>query len=358
MSQLRKEIRDAVVNYYQPDELRPEKSKGAVLFADLNATTSGFQVINWEINPANSALFPRLAPVAQMWSKYRVREVVVEFIPAGGVFSTPGKQGNLILFWTPNVFEAEPANFKAASQAAKRSVIHLTKSRTVLRLTERDQDLAGIPWLDCGRTSVENSDAPLDPSKLFMGKLGVAWSGIDVSVTNPLFIGRLEMTYHIDLAGQREVNSLSILSAEPSMTTAGNTVGAVALTTGVFNSVNMAATSNGTTLMKSEILPSPYSGFKISGGDVSTVGGHYLLRFTVEFTCTSAAITLGSVRVMERNTASEFVQFDDAATGVGIMTITGSIPFKSLGAIVGIDVAATFGAGTCTYLISWSITRV
>ena len=96
VQKLRKEIRNSVVDYYQPDVLRSEKSEGEVVFADLNATTSGFQVVNWEINPANSALFPRLAPLAQMWSKWRVRSIVVEFIPAGGVFSTPGKQGNLI----------------------------------------------------------------------------------------------------------------------------------------------------------------------------------------------------------------------------------------------------------------------
>lgn len=282
----------------------------------------------------------------------------MEFVPAGGVFSTPGKQGNLILFWTPNVFEAEPANFKAASQAAKRSAIHLTKERTILRLTERDQDLTGIPWLDCGRTANENTDAPLDPAKLFLGKLGIAWSGLDTSVTNPLFIGRLEMTYHIDLAGQREVNSVTILSAEPSMTTIGNTYGSVSLTNSVFSSVNLGATSGGTTLMKSAIVPSPYSGLATSAGDVTLTGGYYLLNFTVEFTCTNSAITLGSVRVMDRVAGASFAQYDEAASNAGIITVTGTIPFESKGATVGIDVACAFSAGTCTYLISWSMTRV
>jgi hypothetical protein len=357
LDRLDKEVKSlrkhTVVEYGRGAGGRCERSEGVIAFAELKATSTGFEAESWLVNPGDITLFPRLFQIARLYTKYRIRHIEVEFIPNSSSFGDAGKQGQLALIWSPTRQTGAPLSMEEAAQIRRRSPIVVPKDHCKLRLTSEDQDLVGIPWMDVYHTG---HDTRPDPSKMFMGELSAVWEGV-AWTSGSLTLGRLQMKYQIDFSGVQP--SPSTVVAQPSLFAIGSRCTPIALTSGVFAAANLSSVSGGTTNLGSSIAPSIFSPYAYSGVDITLRPGTYFMMITVEVLCTAAAMTLISARIFDRNAGATFFTFDEGKANASVCTYSATAPITAKTNVsVGVDVSCTFSSGTTTADVHFTIYNV
>jgi hypothetical protein len=340
-----------VVEYHKPNGPARVES-GAAQVLDMVSSGTAYTEYEYNVNVSDTTLFPRLAPVAALYQKWRIRKLKFKYVPSTSSFGSAGKEGNVVIFWSPDVNHATSAAFASIEQYKKRSKIVLPCESCELTLTGADQDLSGIPWLDV-------YDAyhvqPADYAKLFCGRVSVGWEG----VANAAKLGRFMCEYEVELAGVQP-NGLVYTTPKPSNLAVGHTAVNVAITNATWTSFSMALTNAaGTNGYAPSIATSSYSGIVIAGTNLRLREGNWILTASAEFNCSSSAITLAGVRLFDVTNAGTIFTVDDAANSLGIKTVTMVVPLevKQYNEFV-LQGYCAFSTGTTAVDYTWSVFRV
>lgn len=77
------------------------------MVAEITTPTSqAFTVVGtYAVNPGLSATFPWLSSLANSFDKYRIHDLVIEFVPGNNVLAT----GNVMLSFDPNPSDSAPS---------------------------------------------------------------------------------------------------------------------------------------------------------------------------------------------------------------------------------------------------------
>lgn len=163
-------------------------TQGAVVVA----ATTLVPAFDQQLCPTNANAFPWLSSIARLFEQYQWKGVMVEYVPVVDSGSTSVSMGTVAMFCEYN--PASATNPTTAQICLNQ--MWAQGARSSDRITMPIEVAPnGTPIPVNWTTSLQNADARLSS----LGRLFVGCEGCPINAGNPIVLGRIWITYDIDL---------------------------------------------------------------------------------------------------------------------------------------------------------------
>jgi len=159
---------------------------------DFKKTGIGFTPSEYDINPANSALFPWLSRIASLYTNYRFRQLVFEFRTMCSDYSSTMTLGSIIMAPQYNV-DLSAFSTKQQMEAATHAV-SFKPSCSALCGFECDSSDMQVRWYTVRNSITDATTKFTDP-----GTFTIAASGLSNNIADGSVVGEVWVRYTVEL---------------------------------------------------------------------------------------------------------------------------------------------------------------